>query len=334
MDKFKHIVVIDSLRGFAALSVAIFHFVYTTVNFVETEWVLKTFQFGALGVQIFFVISGIVIPLSLINGNFKYKFAGKYLAKRFVRIEPPYLATLVIALLFILFRNAILPADQHVDFPQTNVILAHLGYLVPFFDDMRWINEVFWTLAIEFQYYLLVLLLYPFLLSDKLAKRLVFYAFIFAMPFIFDSHRFFFHWGSLFLMGIIFTLYIKKMVTRVEFFIVLLSAAIFTTFYLELRAAIAGLLPIIIIYYWPNWNSKITAFLGKISYSLYLIHPIFGAAVVNYLSHKADTPIEKIGIVVLGVIVAILSAYVLYILVEKPSQKASKKIKYSNKDAQ
>ncbi|MEZ4937848.1 MAG: acyltransferase [Crocinitomicaceae bacterium] len=334
MEKFKHIIVIDSLRGFAALSVAIFHFTYTTLNFIESESARNFFQFGGLGVHIFFVISGVVIPLSLINGNFKYKFAGKFLLKRVVRIEPPYLATLIIALLFILFKNQFLSPDHHIDFPSWGKILAHLGYLVPFFDDMRWVNEVFWTLAIEFQYYLLVMILYPFLLSDKLWKRSVFYLFMFAMPFFIDSHRFFFHYASLFLMGMVLSLYIKEKISKLEFLIILLGATVFTNFYLGTREAVAGLIPLVLIYYFPQWKSKPTLFLGKISYSLYLIHPIFGAAVVNHLSHNAETFLEKSLVVITGVVVAIVSAFIMYWFIEKPSQKASKKIKYSENNVE
>lgn len=135
------------------------------------------------------------------------------------------------------------------------------------------------------------------------------------------------------MMGIILTLYIKEKVGKVEFLTVLIASFVFSFFYLEPRAAIAGLIPIIAIYFFPNWKSKPTLFLGKISYSLYLIHPIFGAAVVNYLSHKVDVPFEKILVVLLGVFVAIVSAYFMYRFIEKPSQVASKKIKYTEKDA-
>ena len=63
---FKEISVINTLRGIAALVVCLYHFVCTTTDYIESQIILDIFSFGKKGVQIFFIISGIVIPLSML----------------------------------------------------------------------------------------------------------------------------------------------------------------------------------------------------------------------------------------------------------------------------
>ncbi|NQY08622.1 MAG: hypothetical protein HRT71_03805 [Flavobacteriales bacterium] len=65
------ILIINSLRGIAAIVVCLFHFVVRTTDYVQNETVLDVFLFGHKGVQLFFIISGIVIPLSMINSNYR-----------------------------------------------------------------------------------------------------------------------------------------------------------------------------------------------------------------------------------------------------------------------
>jgi peptidoglycan/LPS O-acetylase OafA/YrhL len=61
---------------------------------------------------------------------------------------------------------------------------------------------------------------------------------------------------------------------------------------------------------------------------LYLLHSIVGAAFVNVLSHHAHSAWEKGFILIGGIGVSILSAFLFYIAVEKPSQLLSAKVKY------
>ena len=72
MDNKIHLPIIDVLRGWAALSVCLFHYVCTTTGYIETKLITDLFNFGAKGVQVFFIISGMVIPLSMINLKYSY----------------------------------------------------------------------------------------------------------------------------------------------------------------------------------------------------------------------------------------------------------------------
>lgn len=59
--KSNQILIINSLRGLAALVFCSYHFVCITIGYIESEIILEVFHFGGKGVQIFFIISGISI---------------------------------------------------------------------------------------------------------------------------------------------------------------------------------------------------------------------------------------------------------------------------------
>ncbi|MFZ3046680.1 MAG: hypothetical protein WA151_12270, partial [Desulfatirhabdiaceae bacterium] len=57
---------VDALRGLAALAVCLFHLTRYKPGFLPEYSILKSIcQYGYLGVEIFFVISGFIIPLAL-----------------------------------------------------------------------------------------------------------------------------------------------------------------------------------------------------------------------------------------------------------------------------
>ena len=71
------------------------------------------------------------------------------------------------------------------------------------------------------------------------------------------------------------------------------------------------------------------SFLGKFSYSVYLIHPILGATFVNVLSHYVSGPLQKIILVAGGLTITAIGSYAMYWAIEKPSKKLSSKLKYT-----
>lgn len=323
----QQILIINSLRGIAALAVCLYHFVCTTKGYITDEVLLDIFHYGKKGVQLFFIISGIVIPFSMIKSNYKIKFIGKYLLKRFVRIEPPYLVAVLLGILFLYLRNFI-PSSANVDLtPSLRDIALHLGYLVPFFEDAKWINQVFWTLSIEFQYYIFLALLIPLALSEKKIFHWIFSALVISVPFINGSGAFFLHWAPYFGLGIFYVLFISKKYNIYEFVISFLLSSIVIFFEQGILDLMIGLGALSIIHIFQTHKSKIGFFLGDISYSLYLIHSIIGSSLINFLSHKFNSPMGKFGVITLGVFVSIASAYVFWRFIEKPSQARSKKIK-------
>src|SRR5260370_8240235 len=154
----KRIDSLDVLRGLAALAVCWKHL---TDSFVLPRSLQLSGTYGWLGVEIFFVISGFVIPYTLYKSGYQVGQYFTFVWKRIVRLEPPYLLSIFFVLI-VGHLAARAPGYQGAPYhPSTTQILLHLGYLNQF-AHYDWLNSVYCTLAIAFQYYLALLLLFPF----------------------------------------------------------------------------------------------------------------------------------------------------------------------------
>lgn len=90
--------VVEALRGIAALAVAWFHFT-NGGQLLPDGWLKDSGRYGWLGVEIFFVISGFIIPYSMLRGGFRFpRDVGVFVAKRLIRLEPPYLVAIAIVI--------------------------------------------------------------------------------------------------------------------------------------------------------------------------------------------------------------------------------------------
>ena len=80
----QRISIIEAMRGLAAASVALFHFS------VQLDLAARdAFFYGWVGVDVFFVISGFVIPLSLYGRGYTIQQFPQFMMRRLVRLEPP-----------------------------------------------------------------------------------------------------------------------------------------------------------------------------------------------------------------------------------------------------
>src|SRR5688500_10025543 len=162
---------LDFLRGVASLAVCWFHlttFTYASPDGGFYSALRLTGAYGWLGVEAFFVISGFVIPYSLHRAGYRLGSYPASILKRLVRLDPPYVVSvgLVLALAFgYAFLKGQAPEVEGEPIGWARVML-HLGYANIFFG-YEWLNPSFWTLAIEFQYYLLVGLAYPLLVAEN-----------------------------------------------------------------------------------------------------------------------------------------------------------------------
>lgn len=321
--------VIDTLRGVAALSVCLFHFVTTTTAFISNSYIHSVFSFGKYGVQMFFIISGIVIPLSMINAGYNYSSGLKFIARRFLRIEPPYLMSIGIALIYLTIRNYI-PSSSNIDLrPSAKEVLLHLGYLIPFVKGSNWINPPYWTLAVEFQYYIFLTIFFPLVLRSMFLLRIIFYTVLIIPSFFYlGGSDFFPFWGVYFLLGIVYVLYYRKIISFSEYAVITVLAEIITGIYCGVTDVFVSVITLSIIHFFPSYTSVLGRFFGKISYSLYLLHSIIGAAFVNFMAHRVQGCIQKTLVVCGGIALSVLSAYLMYKLVEKPSQNLARKIKF------
>lgn len=323
-----HIPAIDTLRGVAASLVCFYHFVCTTTGYIESESILDFFHLGYYGVHMFFVISGVVIPLSMIIGGYTYDSWFRFIKKRFIRIEPPYLVSVLIATAYLIIRNYI-PGTTPVDMsPDALTLFLHVGYLVPFFEGFHWVNNVYWSLAVEFQYYILLCLIFPLFLKRKLWMRIPIYLFFWTAAYMLPIMRFLPIWLPMFMVGISYVLWRYEYIQKLEFLIVLSISLVMTYVHIDLNAALFGAGTLAIIHFLPQLRNKASRFLGDISYSLYLLHTIIGSAFINYLSHSFKLGWQKVLIISLGYVFSVLAAYILFKWVEKPSKRWSSKVNY------
>ena len=335
MSKIKReIPILDNLRGIAAWSVCLYHFICTTIGFINHDsFIYKVFSFGSYGVHLFFVISGLVIPWSLYHSSYQIKNFFKFFIKRLARLEPPYIISVIIMLSIILVRKFSPAYNGNEVVISTKQLLLHVGYLIPFFKGTTWLNNVYWTLAIEFQYYILIGVLYFLFVSKLFYVRYLAYLLIIILPIILPYSGFLPFWLPVFGIGISIFLYRSNFISITEFIIVSLLFAVDIFIFNQITACVVSLISEIAIVLAFSKTNKILAWLGKLSYSVYLMHAIVGAAVVNILSHYATNTFTKIGIAVIGIIVTFISSYLMYLFVENPSKKLSSKLAYRKQHA-
>jgi peptidoglycan/LPS O-acetylase OafA/YrhL len=320
---------ITELRGIAACMVMLFHFICVSNNFINNTIIFNIFQFGKYGVQLFFIISGFILTHSLLHSNFKYHNIPIFLLKRFIRIEPPYLISLFFLILFILFRSFIkdISINSQLSIDQ---VLLHIGYLIPF-SKYEWLSIVYWTLAIEFQFYFFISFIFPLLLKFVWIRYFsILFLTIFTLS-INPNHSIgLFHWLPLFLLGVQIS-FIKFLTYNNKNFdyLILLIINIVIFYKFSLTISIISLVVELLIIFTSEIKFKPFYFLGKISYSIYLIHTLVGFTLLNLLSHISDLIFVRFLFLLITIVVTILAAYFFNKYFEKPFQKLSTKIKYS-----
>ncbi|WP_374601279.1 acyltransferase family protein [Arenimonas sp.] len=159
---------VEILRGFAAMMVLVYHVIahgqWTTF---PQEGPLLLFRLGWLGVDLFLVISGFVIALAVINGISKAgspgAFRRDFAERRWRRIAPLYFLTLL-AFLFMVQPGLLLQGWQ--------VMAWHVGTHALFLHNLTVdthgsINGPNWSVALEMQFYLLMLVFGPWLVRQR-----------------------------------------------------------------------------------------------------------------------------------------------------------------------
>jgi peptidoglycan/LPS O-acetylase OafA/YrhL len=325
-NRMKRLGIVDALRGIASLGVCLGHFTICAKTFFPDGALKTALSFGSHGVDVFFVISGFIIPFALHRAGYQVGQYGRFVLKRMVRLDPPYLAT--IALILVLgFLSAKAPGYQGPPFEVSVAqVLLHVAYLNVFFQQ-PWLNTVFWTLAVEFQYYLLVGLAYPCIAHKTRVARLGFFSVLGFLAILLPGASFIPHWFFLFMLGMLAFQRHAGLLDGVEFWVVLALLACGAWRTLGPLAALVGLASAGAIVF-ANTGNRLLLFFGSISYSLYLLHMPVGMRVVNLGSRFARGMTAKLFVFALALAVTIAASYLLYLVVEYPAQKWSSKIKY------
>jgi peptidoglycan/LPS O-acetylase OafA/YrhL len=272
---------VDALRGLACLAVVLFHYVAHIQRYsMEFNGIQWNFEYGRYGVQLFFVISGFFVFQTIE----KCKAAKEFLFLRFSRIYPVYWAVLI--LIFVVdFLNIGSKVWLSGYFVNATMLQAYVG-----FPD---IDLVFWTLAVELAFYILMaLLMATKALNHPIAVSLLWLALANTLPFLknyapvqYDSIKIWIQillYGPFFIAGMMFH-YLRSATGqkfRVAMGVIFLCVAteiannglfmggVAVVVFLIMGLAIAGKLQFLV--------SPVTLWLGSISYPLYLVHRNLG----------------------------------------------------------
>jgi peptidoglycan/LPS O-acetylase OafA/YrhL len=137
---------LDAVRGIAILAVLFYHGFYWAIDlsrFAPAKKLFLTLMWvGRLGVNLFFVLSGFLITMLLVNSRNRHDYYRRFYLRRILRIVPPYLLTL-----------ATLSVARAAPLNFVLLSLVYLSNLTPLFG-IPVAYSVLWSLAVEEHFYL------------------------------------------------------------------------------------------------------------------------------------------------------------------------------------
>ena len=131
---------LDILRGFACLMVLLFHYTSKYAEIFSTDITTKLldFKYGGLGVDLFFIISGFVIFLTIKKNTIPIEFV----YKRFSRLYPTFWICVLIT--FFIIKSSDL-VNYHRSFYELLINLT----MVPDLFGVKRVDGVYWSLIPE-----------------------------------------------------------------------------------------------------------------------------------------------------------------------------------------
>lgn len=338
------------MRGVAALSVVIYHLTLNMKEPLETwvpGWLMSVASFGYLGVPFFFVISGFVIATSVGESYIDQRYAGNFVLRRSVRLDPTYWASIFIFIALNGMKGALF--GEHVEQPSPGNILAHMFYLQELLEVNPIISVVYWTLCQEFQLYLFFI--FSLWFCQFVAQRLSWdkfqthmgLSFLVGIVSLMAYHNYislginglFVPFWHFFLMGALISLVFRGVKHSRMILLVWLLIELLFQVTVDLRPSImAGLVATVMVWSGNSLGGLLTGaafqYLGRISYTLYIIHSEVGWKFLSLVKHFLGNDMAPwlSGLsVVAGIAVSIIAAHILHVLVERPSLKLCAKLK-------
>lgn len=313
---------IEILRGLASLAVAWFHITGGFQSFLRTSG-----EHGWLGVECFFVISGFVIPLSIQRtyDAFGLKDAPRFLLRRLVRIEPPYLLSVLLAA-GVAYASANLPGFRGRPFDfSIGQLLAHVAYVIPL-TSYDWLQRTYWTLAFEFVFYLFSAGCFG-LLAGRPWLWLAFVGLAIGASFVGLPPHF-----MLFVPGIAVFRRVALDDAPALTFGVIAAASASLAVTVDYPTALVGFLTAVVILATRHWQfsglgSKAFLWLGSVSYSLYLVHDLVAGRVINLgFRFMPRSWSSELFLALLALALSLVAAAVFARLVERPAIRASRSL--------
>ncbi len=325
-DRAVRLIEVDALRGLAAISVVLFHFTSKFQDLYPGGGMpAYSFLHGHYGVNLFFVISGFVIFMTLDKTLHPMDFV----VSRFSRLFPAYWAA--IFLTFAVCHILGLPGKLvGLGSAVANMIMIHGLFRVPHVDG------VYWTLEVELLFYFAMFALYRLgalnkvhlLLFGLLLGRLVYFLaeqwYAVSLPWLL-YRILILQYIPWFALGIaVYQVSNRQRCGSWRWPLATSILAVGVLFVCESnQAAFLAVVFASSVYFAANGYVPILKFsplvwLGTISYPLYLLHENIGWAVqLKMLSFGASMDITVVG----ALLVSLVLSTVVAKLVEKPAMR-------------
>jgi peptidoglycan/LPS O-acetylase OafA/YrhL len=339
---------LTGIRGFAALWVACFHF--QNLPIMESLHLGPIVTRGFRGVDVFFVLSGLVLAL-----NYAQRFASprldwgmfrEFLIRRFARIYPVHLATFLIVFMgfeFAVHTGHNFPLQQNDDLwtAVCNLLMIHAWGMTK---DVSW-NIASWSISAEWFAYIFV---FPFcvLVLRRLSAigclTVTFLAWLLFLGFVFFLQR----GGLAFATTDGALRIIPEFIGGYSVYRMIMQSSVKIS---GNSSAAIGLAGILIISYLPAafvvfllpatmmlmiglhaggsvvnavFGNRPAIFLGEISYSIYMIHLIVAVLFDHFAwaLRVSPTLIHAVLILIIEMLTTIGLAYLMYISIELPGR--------------
>lgn len=326
---------ISFLRAISVIFVLLYHFKF------------KLFQGGFIGVDVFFVISGYLMTMIILNGFSKNNFKlSDFYKRRVIRIIPPLLFLIIIFGLSVYF---ILPT-QFFNYSKSafssSLFFSNIYYYLNsnYFDDSSQYNFLLhtWSLSVEWQFYMiypLILLLFrKYYINYPNKFKLIFLLLMlnsFALMLFHNNNESIYSFyifyprawemmaGGL---AFLFSSYaikisknIKSILVTISFIIICICVYIINEYEFGFQwpsfiTTIPVFFTTLIIFLnvdFKFFKNKVVTYLGNISYSLYLWHwPIYVISLYYGLN-------DRLRYKIFFILVSTIGAIVSYHLIEK-----------------
>ncbi len=333
------LVALDALRGLAAF-IVIWHHFREAFNMSQPRWYQRPFVAGHAAVVLFFVLSGYVLSLPYWKGRqLPY---GLYLVRRFFRIYVPYATATAFALLVgshLLFSH--LPLTEWFNrtwqTPFTGRIIAAQFFKI---STAPTVNTAFWSLRYEMEMSLIFPAVCWLLLRLRPWGALIFALVVEKIGFLCLQRSRFGFWqetsdtlifASCFLLGAILAWKREAVATvyrRTPLWVkVPVLLAIVVAYYGEKESVLPFAACGAIVFALHSRASRILdtflpEYLGRISYSMYLVHGTVLWATLILLYGKL--PLLLLGVVYAAITLGVSHGFC--VLVEEPAMKLGKRL--------
>jgi len=349
----EHFGFIDSIRGLSALGIACYHIyryspLRESANTILPDFFDYLLRHSWIGVQVFLVIAGFVTAYTLRSTNIRQASLGNFCMRRIVRLGSPYwVVVLLVASLnyLVVSLSGDLSLSGHVSWPH---LLAQLIFLQDIAGYQN-ISAGLWFVGIALQWALAFILLFggadrvcrnysPATQSEWIVLLAFFLPPAFLALFVFNLESsmekwilYFFHMP---VFGALAWWTLERRIPAPAFWAYAAMLLAGVAFYFRIKVLIAVIAGITLycagrsqgIHEWIPFRPL--RYLGRISYSLFLIHYPSGW-LISSLGYRitGDHPHAAVLWLALALLASIGAAHLLYVLVEQPSRQLAQRLK-------